>query len=733
MSGGRVDPVLAWALTTAALAGWWTTFAGFSWLLVGAVGAALGTLVVTLHARRGSLAWALVTVPLAYVVLGVAVLGVEFGGNGAPRADTLSRVLSGAWECWPLLVGTHPPVEATGTVLLAPALAGVFVAAMATGLALSRSRPGWPVVPLLALLTWVLVTGSELSASVGVFGAVYGLACLAWVVLRAGRDRSGSRVGGPADVRWALAVPVLVVCTLLAVPVGNRLLGDGHDRLVLREQAAAYGVDQVTTPLDGFRRYRKQPGDLPDNAWRRQLLRATLPEGGVPVGTQLRFAVLNRYDGRRWLAVNDVDPSSHDDRFQLFSADYVTTEDEAGTAPVRIDLTGAWNSQWLPLAGRLVGLNADFPGGIPLSVLRFNPETGSAIGTRTLGGDDEYEFFYDPVDTTLPQDAKPSRQVDPTTYDAAAFLDNWARAVRAKADNRMDAVLRAAALMKQRGRYSDGAFGWEVQFARGQDAARLDDFVNGPHMVGDDEQYAAAMALVATRLGVPARVVVGARVPEDGVVKGNDVVAWVELRIRDETGESWRELPRSTYMSFRPPRRNDPANEPVVVPPEPKPTTQPPQPTPSPQPQPQTDQPTSDQQAPGSGSSWWRWLLLLVPLAVGAVPAYKTLRRTRRRRAPRTSLRYVGAWQELVDTARDLGLAVPARRSRPAQATALGPGSLDLARAADDAVFGAAAPTPESADAFWRSALDARARLATGVSRRRRWLAPFSLASLRRP
>ncbi len=142
MSGGRVDPVLAWALTTAALAGWWTTFAGFSWLLVGAVGAALGTLVVTLHARRGSLAWALVTVPLAYVVLGVAVLGVEFGGNGAPRADTLSRVLSGAWECWPLLVGTHPPVEATGTVLLAPALAGVFVAAMATGLALSRSRPG---------------------------------------------------------------------------------------------------------------------------------------------------------------------------------------------------------------------------------------------------------------------------------------------------------------------------------------------------------------------------------------------------------------------------------------------------------------------------------------------------------------------------------------------------------------------------------------------------------------
>ena len=114
-----------WVLTTAAIAGWWSTFDGAAWLLVGAAGAAVGAGLVLLHHWKGTLVWAILTVPIAYLVLGVGLLGVEFGGNGAPRIDSLTRVISGAWESWSLLVGTHPPVEATGAVLLAPALAGV--------------------------------------------------------------------------------------------------------------------------------------------------------------------------------------------------------------------------------------------------------------------------------------------------------------------------------------------------------------------------------------------------------------------------------------------------------------------------------------------------------------------------------------------------------------------------------------------------------------------------------
>ncbi len=120
-----------------------------------------------------------------------------------------------------------------------------------------------------------------------------------------------------------------------------------------------------------------------------------------------------------------------------------------------------------------------------------------------------------------------------------------------------------------------------------------------------------------------------------------------------------------------------------------------------------------------------------MPAAVGAVPAYKLLRRVRRRRASRVSVRYVGAWQELVDRARDLGLAVPGRLSRPSQAVALGPPALPLARTADDAVFGSGLASVDSAEAYWASVLEVRGGLGPEVPVWRRWLAPFNPASLR--
>ena len=60
---------------------------------------------------------------------------------------------------------------------------------------------------------------------------------------------------------------------------------------------------------------------------------------------------------------------------------------------------------------------------MPVEALRFNPVTSTAVAVRTLGGNDEYEFFADFPDTTLPDDARASLLVDPPTYAAAAFLD----------------------------------------------------------------------------------------------------------------------------------------------------------------------------------------------------------------------------------------------------------------------------------------------------------------------
>jgi hypothetical protein len=182
-------------------------------------------------------------------------------------------------------------------------------------------------------------------------------------------------------------------------------------------------------------------------------------------------------------------------------------------------------------------------------------------------------------------------------------------------------------------------------------------------------------------------------------------------------------------MSFRKPRQDDPPQRPVVVPPEPPaPQSEPPQPPQDePRDNPQDEPDDEDQEVAARSWKWLWWLLLLTP---AAVPAFKALRRLRRRRAPRITLRYVGAWQELVDRARDLGIAVPPRISRPGQARSVG--SLDLARAADNAVFGAGPAEAEAAESYWRAVLERRTSLAPGLPPWRRWWAPFNPASLRR-
>src|SRR5205823_2085539 len=85
------------------------------------------------------------------------------------------------------------------------------------------------------------------------------------------------------------------------------------------------------------------------------------------------------------------------------------------------------------------------------------------------------------------------------------------------------------------------------------------------------EQYAAAYALAANYLGIPTRVVLGARPAPDGVVRGSDVHAWVEVHLADG---SWAPIPQTEFMpdtskrpDQQPPQEVQDANAAVVPPP----------------------------------------------------------------------------------------------------------------------------------------------------------------------
>ena len=126
------------------------------------------------------------------------------------------------------------------------------------------------------------------------------------------------------------------------------------------------------------------------------------------------------------------------------------------------------------------------------------------------------------------------------------------------------------------------------------------------------------------------------------------------------------------------------------------------------------------------------WLVLL--LLGFAVPlASRPVRRRRRRRRGRPSDRMAGAWLELVDHARDLGIPVKVHASRPAQARVLaraGP----LSREGDDGVFAAEEPDEATVVAYWEQVMRERQGARRGAVRGCGGLwAPFNPVHARPP
>jgi len=289
-----------------------------------------------------------------------------------------------------------------------------------------------------------------------------------------------------------------------------------------------------------------------------------------------------------------------------------------------------------------------------------------------------------------------------------------------------------------KGFYSDGTKPAELKYHSGHDQKRLAVFLAGDDLVGSDEQYAATLGLVAAKLGFPSHVVFGAVVPSDGVVRGKDIHAWVEIQLDDG---SWRAIPPSAFIPTRspeeiPPEQYKDAAATVVPPPNPV-------------------------RPPGSFDSWFeldpgllntgsgldkflqlllavlRWVgppLGLILLVVGGITGAKALRRKRRRTRGPVTTRIAGGWREAIDHARDLGHTVPLAATRQEQTLALGRAELvALSANADRAIFGPGDPSAEDVADYWKQVDATRKALSSSVGRGRRWLARLSLRTFLPP
>lgn len=265
-------------------------------------------------------------------------------------------------------------------------------------------------------------------------------------------------------------------------------------------------------------------------------------------------------------------------------------------------------------------------------------------------------------------------------------------------------------------------------------------------MVGDDEQYAVAMSLMAIQLGMPARVVMGWHPNEDEApddvftATGDNVHAWVEIAF---DGVGWVPFDPTPSEDNEP---NDQSTKPRA---DPKPQVlQPPPPA-----QQAADLPPSiaddREQADDedAGVDWLGPVLLYGGITVGlaallAAPFVvmgfiKATRRARRRAALRTADRISGGWDELVDSAVDLRAPVVAGATRTESAQIVGatfaqPRVAALAQRADADVYGPGDPSPEDVETFWREVDDIVGEMRGSTTWWQRVRARLSVRSLRR-
>jgi hypothetical protein len=750
-----VDALFVLGLTAVALVGFRTTFTGSSYLVAGIGAALVGVGLAALVA-----AWRLpvlvlpVLVALAYYLFaGVLVFRDQALGGVLPNADVVRGLTSVTADGWKRLLTTLPPVAGTGQLLAVPYLIGLLSGSVGAGLALrTRVRLLPALAPALALAA-VILLGTARPAAQLLQGVAFGAVVVCWAAVRRGPGSALAVRGVPGALsRLLVGAAVLAVAGAAAAVVGPHLPGHDTERTILRPYVRPpFDLAKYPSPLVGFRKYTKPANQLYDQP--------LFTVSGVGPDDAVRLATLDGYDGAVWGATNadtPADPGEPLDSFQRVGS-RVTTEATGRTVRARITVEPGYAAArdidaWVPAVGTLRSIDFTGPNAAAHDDgFRYNLATSTGVVADRLAAGDAYTVTgIVPPATKVPADAAP---YGPPTIDASAdsFVAGRANQWSARATGTMDQVAAVARYMHDNGAYSDGGPG-EAEYLPGHSVNRLTIFLNAPQLVGDDEQYAAAYALICNYLGLPARVVLLAEPEAAGVVEGKDVHTAVEVHIRSGANTDWVTIPRGEFMpdrtrkpNRRPPQTIQDADAAVVPPPNPArpPSTldQPDRPDQNVQHLPK--QKPKPKPSLLSGASYVLVFyiglpLLLVTLICLLIVGAKWRRRTRRRRRGSIPDRFDAGWREFVDGARDHGAVVAGGRTRHEQALALaerpaGHHAEPLAAAADAGVFGPGTPPQEALDQFWHGVDAARRAMARGAGTIGRVRAALNLRSLRRP
>lgn len=730
------------------------------------------------HLRRWG-GWA----AMGLVVAAIGLLGVPLAvPDRWGSADVLTgfgELLAGLVVGWKDLLTVDLPVGDYRN-LLVPALV-VFLVGTSSALLLAwrRGTVAAAAVPvMIAMVTFGLVFGRDtVSTSVSLgplslaapvettIGIGSLLAAVFWLSWRT-RDRRRRAVRRAVDVsgvmlrrsrerrrthRTGLSMAMLGAAGLIAVVVVPPA-ASGVDRTVLRGSTGPdLEVTRTISPLSSYRALFAD--DVVD------LVQFTVTGSALPA--RVRLAVLDRYDGVDYRTVGT--PGS---RFERMPSAVQAGPGTAVDATVEVQaLTGVW----MPVMGEVVDVDFAGPNAADLAN-GFYVSKGLDAAVQTYGwtsGDGYRMRATVPEAPALAEIAAPGVVPD---VELPPALTAWLEEHRRGDDGQALAGL--VDLLRERGYLShaldDGAAAWRedlgeytfVPSAAGHSLGRVDalfqamlereddpDAVatgNYVSAVGDDEQFAVAVSLLAQALGFPSRIVVGARLDtsddtlpacEAGACRAGDISAWVEVRA---ASGAWVPVDVTPQHTVSPTLQRTERREPEIpteVDPDTVDEVTPPRPS-------QEDRAGEDPPEIGPDLEWLWSSLRITSLAVGAlllvagpflcIIAAKALRRRARRGGVDPRARVTGGWDEYVDAAVDTGMASPGFRTRGEVARVYGGDeAATLAVAADAATFSDRPLDAAEADAYWRIVDAERRRMPTGFWRGVR--AAVSLRSFARP
>ena len=747
------DIAVLLVLTALGVIGFQPSFGGYGFLVAGIGGLVLGaaTGILTSMFRLGAVTTVAAAVA-AYFLIGTPIaVPSQATLFVLPSLPSLASLAQGTVFGWADIVTLGTPIGAPKYIAVVPYFATWIVALVSTTLACrwlaARPRTAWrfgvTLIAPIALYVTAILIGTDEPYQSGVRGIVFGVLAIIWL----GWRRQGNSVAQAGAVklrnRKLVGTAVIVTASIVLGGAAGFLVAPANDqRFVLRDEIEPpFDPRDYPSPLSGFRHYTKQVTD--------ELL---FTVDGLKAGDTIRLATLDTFTGKLWNVTGPESSAGGSGSFELVGRSLpqptLITPVERDNVTFTIE---GYDDVWIPSIGYPTDLQ--FTRGEAQSEtdgLRYNASTGTGVLTGGLRKGDTYTLDAEqqkvmPVDELA--DAKIAA-VDLPSIDGSPDIVT-VRAGEYSASTttpiaQLEAIRQA---LVNNGFLSHGRASDTVPSRAGHGADRITELFERNQMVGDQEQYASAYALMARSLGYPARVVMGFA-PEivDGQsstpVTGDDVTVWTEVAFDgvgwvafnptpDETDIPQDQVPKpqsEPQPQVRQPPRADNDEEDLLSPVE-------------------LDKTDKTDEAAGVVVPGWVWVLglsILIPLVIFFTPilvigAIKARRARQRRTAGAGHDRVAGAWDELTDRYSELGYTVPSKLTRVAVAEGIenqvkAPEPLrlrSLAVVTDEAVFSGREIDEAHSERVWTEAMAAVELARTTLGGGRRLLSRFRVRTVR--